>query len=222
MDDSLVDGVKRSIMDELSPLDNFLEFQNRVQSYSLDMLREVGKRSSFPRLPLIKELDFCNVVGQRLAKHVIRQQVVKYILKRSVEAEYGNTRQPLSMIFAGPSGNGKTELAMRLAKLLNKPGDDTFLKIDCGKLTTSHEIFGMSGAYYGSREGSALNNFVLRMSQKPESVGIVLLDEIEKAGEDEIPGLYQVFDKSEWTTKRWPKERLGILKLYRASTLSSS
>ena len=175
----------------------------RVQSYSFDILRKVAKQSAFPRLPLIKELDFStNVVGQRLAKHVVRQQVVKYILKRKVDAENGRNSQPLSLIFSGPSGNGKTELAMRLAELMNKPGDDAFLKIDCGKLTTAHEVFGMSGAYYGSKEGSALNNFVLRMSKRPESIGIVLLDEIEKAGEDVIHGLYQVIDKAEWTNKK--------------------
>lgn len=200
---------KHLVMKELSPLDYFIDFQQRVQSYSLDMLREVGKRCAFPRIPLIKELDVSNVVGQRLAKHVIRQQVVKYILKRSVEDEHGCTRQPLSMIFAGPSGNGKTELAMRLAQLLNQPGEDSFLKIDCGKLTTSHEVFGMSGAYYGSREDSALNNFVLRMSQRPESVGVVLLDEIEKAGEDVIYGLYQVIDKAEWTNKKMSEGKDG-------------
>lgn len=210
VDDGSYARVKQLILKEISPLDYFIEFQLRVQSYSLDMLREVGKQSAFPRLPLIKELDFStSVMGQRLAKHVVRQQVVKYILKRKSEGGYGSNSQPLSLIFAGPSGNGKTELAMQLAELMNKPGDDAFLKIDCGKLTTSHEVFGMSGAYYGSKEGSALNNFVLRMSMRPDAVGIVLLDEIEKADEDVIYGLYQVIDKAEWTNKKLAEGRDG-------------
>jgi ATP-dependent Clp protease ATP-binding subunit ClpA len=111
-------------------------------------------------------------------------------------------RQPLSLIFAGPSGNGKTELAHWLARLLNKPSDDFYIKIDCGKLSNAGEIFGMSGAYRGAEQGSALNNFVLRMSLELQAVGIVLLDEIEKASQDVIHALYQVIDKGEWTNKR--------------------
>jgi ATP-dependent Clp protease ATP-binding subunit ClpA len=60
----------------------------------------------------------------------------------------------------------------------------------------------MSGAYQGAKEGSALNNFVLRMSLVPDAMGIVLLDEIEKANQSVIHALYQVIDKGEWTNKR--------------------
>jgi ATP-dependent Clp protease ATP-binding subunit ClpA len=85
---------------------------------------------------------------------------------------------------------------------MNKPGDDSsFLKVDCGKLTDAKEMFGMSGAYQGAYEGSALNNFILRMSLDPHALGIVLLDEIEKAQKGVIHGLYQVIDKGEWTNK---------------------
>jgi len=59
----------------------------------------------------------------------------------------------------------------------------------------ANEIFGMSGAYHGSKQGSALNNFVVRMSSEPRSIGVVLLDEIEKAHQEVITSLYQVLDK---------------------------
>jgi len=226
---------KRSLlMADLSPLDYFIEFQNYVVSYKIDLLRKVGKENSFPRLCLIKELDFSNIIGQRLAKQMIRQAMVNYIWNRDAKDGLCHTRQPLSMIFAGPSGNGKTglfaqvsmcrgcwggfdltssflflitreyiELAMWLAKLMNKPSDDEyFIKVDCGKLSDDKEIFGMSGPYQGAVQGSALNNFVLRLSCEPHSLGIVLLDEIEKASQGVIHGLYQVIDKGEWTNKR--------------------
>jgi hypothetical protein len=62
--------IKELLLREISRLDYFIEFQMRVQSYLLDILRKVAKQSGFPRLPLIKELDFStNMVGQRLAKH---------------------------------------------------------------------------------------------------------------------------------------------------------
>ena len=110
-------------------------------------------------------------------------------------------KRPLSMIFAGPSGVGKTELAEFLANLLNKPQNNAYIKIDCGKLSSHTEVFGKSRAYQGAEQGSTLNDFILSMSSKPDAIGVVLLDEIEKAMSDVVTGLYQVLDKGEWTNK---------------------
>eukprot|EP00956_Cyclotella_meneghiniana_P031527 scaffold83063_cov37-Cyclotella_meneghiniana.AAC.2 len=172
----------------LSPLPYFIDFQKYVASYDLQKLKQIGKLAKFTRVCLVKELDFSPViVGQRLAKSIIRQAIVSYIHSRS------STPQPLSMIFAGSSGNGKTELARYLSDLINKPGSSGsyFHKCDCGKLSNAHELFGMSGAYYGSEAGSALNNFIVKMSTEPQSIGIVLLDEVEKAEREVITALYQ-------------------------------
>lgn len=191
------------ILQEISPLDYFFSFQKHVSGYNIEVLRKIGKENAFRRLPLIKELDFSDIIGQRLAKQMIRSAMVNHIWHRDAkQVALCRNIPPLSMIFAGPSGNGKTELAIWLSKLMNKPEDDFFIKVDCGKMTHASEIFGLSGAYQGAYEGSALNNFVLRMSSEPGALGIVLLDEIEKASQDVIHGLYQVIDKGEWTNKQ--------------------
>lgn len=75
---------------------------------------------------------------------------------------------------------------------------DLFLKIDCTQLRDATELFGLAGAYQGAHSGSALNNFVVMMSSKPKNVGVVLLDEIEKADKSVVKGLYQVIDKGMW------------------------
>lgn len=191
------------LMKDLSPLDYFLEFQNYVSSYRVDKLKEIGKDTGLKRICLIKELDFCDIIGQRLAKQMIRQAVVFHVCNHfGKKSGMFSARHPLSMVFAGPSGNGKTELAKMLAQLMNKPNDDYFIKVDCGKLTDATEVFGKSGAYQGAQHGSALNNFVLKMSLEPQALGIILLDEIEKANQGVIHALYQVIDKGEWTNKR--------------------
>ena len=195
------DAVCQLFLAEISPLDYFFDFQRSVKSYKLDMLRRIGAKSQFPRLPYIKELDFCDIVGQRMAKEIVRSEVVRFIWDRITESKQTPGKQPLSLIFAGPSGVGKTELASNLAKLMNRPGpegnpgSDHFLKVDCGKMTDAWELFGLSGAYQGATQGSALNNFILRKSRERGSLGIVLLDEIEKAGQGVIHALYQVLDK---------------------------
>lgn len=134
----------RKLIDDLSPLNYFLEFQNHVAAYRLDLLRKMGKDAGVPRLCLIKELDFSDIVGQRLAKQLIRQSVVSHLSHFTSQKKGGMcfVRHPLSMIWAGPSGNGKTELARWLSKLMNKPSDDFFIKVDCGKLNDATEIFG--------------------------------------------------------------------------------
>lgn len=195
--------IKKLIEEEISPLDYFFAFQRNIQAYNLECLEAIGKDVGLPRLMLIKELDFGNIIGQRLAKHMIKQEIVHYMWHRTLnDADFCAVKHPLSFIFAGPSGNGKTELAEELARLLNKPNDDAFHKVDCGKLRNSNEVFGMSGAYRGSYQGSALNNFVVRIAQDPGKFGVVLLDEIEKADKTVIHALYQVIDKGEWTNKK--------------------
>jgi energy-coupling factor transporter ATP-binding protein EcfA2 len=196
------DGHQKDFLEDVSPLDYFFHFQEAVQTYKLDLLQSIGTESKFPRLGLIKELDFSDIVGQRLAKQIIREEVVQHVWNRGPNDGMLKAQQPLSMIFAGPSGNGKTELAKQLATIMNKPEDNCFIKVDCGKLSRMEEVFGLSGAYQGASEGSALNNFVIQMSEKKESLGIVLLDEIEKAKQCVIHGLYQVIDKGEWTNKK--------------------
>jgi hypothetical protein len=103
----LDDPGEEAILSELSPLDYFFEFEKNVQTYKLDRLRDIGMASAFPRLCLLKELDFSDIIGQRLAKQMIREEVVRHIWNRSTKKEVCSKQQPLSMIFAGPSGNGK-------------------------------------------------------------------------------------------------------------------
>jgi len=98
-------------------------------------------------------------------------------------------------------------MARWLSYLLNKPSADDdgyFHKVDCGKLSDAAEIFGKSGYWQGAEQGSSLNNFVHRMSieDNRDSIGVVLLDEIENADRDVIHALYQVLDKGEWTNKK--------------------
>lgn len=59
---------RSEFMESLSPLEYFIEFQSHVASYGLAKLRSIGKRKRCPRVCLLKELDFSDIIGQRLAK----------------------------------------------------------------------------------------------------------------------------------------------------------
>jgi len=98
------------------------------------------------------------------------------ILKVAALNIRSNKSKPAGIyMFAGPSGVGKTELAITLSGALEVP----ILKINMGEYGLEQDVtklIGTSPGYVGYQEGGVLTNFV---SQNKRSV--ILLDEVEKA-----------------------------------------
>jgi len=127
------------------------------------------------------------VVGQEHALSIISEKL------RTTKAGIGNPNQPMGVFLCvGPSGVGKTELALAIADLLF--GGDQFLTtINMSEFMESHTVSQLKGSppgYVGYGEGGVLTEAV---RQHPYSV--VLLDEVEKAHPDVMNLFYQVFDK---------------------------
>ncbi len=127
------------------------------------------------------------VVGQDHALKIISEKL------RTSRAGLGNPDQPMGVFLCvGPSGVGKTELALAIAHLLF--GGDRFLTtINMSEFMEKHTVSQLKGSppgYVGYGEGGVLTEAV---RQHPYSV--VLLDEVEKAHPDVMNLFYQVFDK---------------------------
>lgn len=127
------------------------------------------------------------VVGQDHALSIIAEKL------RTSKAGLGNPLQPMGVFLCvGPSGVGKTELALSIADLLF--GGDRFLTtINMSEYMEAHTVSQLKGSppgYIGYGEGGVLTEAV---RQHPYSV--VLLDETEKAHPDVMNLFYQVFDK---------------------------
>lgn len=131
---------QENIISELSPLAYFFAFKSSVLGYKIQLVQKIGKQVNVPRLSLLDELIISKILGQRLAKTIIREEAISYFWVRYNEKGVASIRHPLSMMFCGPSGNGKTELVFELAELLNRPGDKAVLKIDGGKIKNSNEF----------------------------------------------------------------------------------
>ena len=86
-------------------------------------------------------------------------------------------KKPLVLVFAGPSGHGKTELARRLGHLLSLELE----VVDCTIFSREMELFGPRHPYVGAERGTPLNNF---LAKNHEQRGIVFLDEFEKTSPD--------------------------------------
>ena len=100
-------------------------------------------------------------------------------------------RKPVSFIFVGSTGVGKTELVKRLAEdLFHAP--ESLIRLDMSEFMEKHSvsrIIGSPPGYVGYDEAGQLTEKIRR---KPYSV--VLFDEIEKAHPDVLNILLQILD----------------------------
>ncbi|MBN1614718.1 MAG: ATP-dependent Clp protease ATP-binding subunit ClpA [Deltaproteobacteria bacterium] len=108
---------------------------------------------------------------------------------RRSRAGFGDQNKPIaSLLFAGPTGVGKTELARQLAATMGIP----LIRYDMSEYQEKHTVSRLVGAppgYVGYEEGGLLTEAIRK---SPHAV--LLLDEIEKAHQDIFNTLLQVMD----------------------------
>ncbi|MDJ0838741.1 MAG: type VI secretion system ATPase TssH [Acidobacteriota bacterium] len=112
---------------------------------------------------------------------------------KSSKARVNNPDTPIGVFLCvGPSGTGKTEMALTLADALFG-GERYAIQINMSEYQEKHTLSRLIGSppgYVGYGEGGVLTEAV---RQRPYSV--VLLDEVEKGHPDVMNLFYQVFDK---------------------------
>lgn len=104
-------------------------------------------------------------------------------------------KSPLVLMFAGPSGHGKTELARKLGDLLSLE----MINVDCTSKSDEREMFGARSPYYGCGNGSPLNNFLARLAG---TRSLVFLDEFEKTTSVVHQTLLLPFQTGEYEDRR--------------------
>ncbi|MGX7616561.1 ATP-dependent Clp protease ATP-binding subunit ClpA [Escherichia fergusonii] len=141
--------------------------------------------------------DTLKSLGDRLKMLVFGQDKAIEALTEAIKmsrAGLGHDHKPVgSFLFAGPTGVGKTEVTVQLAKALGIE----LLRFDMSEYMERHTVSRLIGAppgYVGFDQGGLLTDAVIK---HPHAV--LLLDEIEKAHPDVFNILLQVMDNGTLT-----------------------
>ena len=165
-----------------------------------DLLNVVEIWTGIPATDLsVGDLENLSGLKERISSRIIGQDeavsaVVRAVRRKRAGVSYRNN--PVSMIFAGPTGVGKTELVKVLAADLFKQ-PESLIRLDMSEFMEKHSvsrIIGSPPGYVGYDEAGQLTEKIRR---RPYSV--VLFDEIEKAHPDVLNVLLQILDDGKIT-----------------------
>ncbi len=149
----------------------------------------------------IKEEEFQRLsqLESRLKKHIVGQDEAVAAVAAAIRRNrvgISPKHKPVSFIFVGSTGVGKTELVKQLADdLFNAP--ESLIRLDMSEFMEKHSVSRIVGSppgYVGYDEAGQLTEKIRR---KPYSV--VLFDEIEKAHPDVLNVLLQILDDGQIT-----------------------
>ena len=162
----------------LEHLANVIELWTKIPASQI-------QEREYQRLARLEERLKQHIIGQDEAVHAVSSAI------RRGRVGISPKRKPVSFIFVGSTGVGKTELVKQLAHdLFNTP--ESLIRLDLSEFMEKHavsRIIGSPPGYVGYDEAGQLTEKIRR---KPYSV--ILFDEIEKAHPDVLNILLQILD----------------------------
>ena len=174
---------------------------NRYQVTNADILEVVSDKTNIPIDDLkLQDFDKVKLVKTKLKDQVFGQDSqIEHIYKSLIRAKAGfrNPNKPIcSMLYAGPTGVGKTMTAKIIAETLfvNK---NNFITIDMSEYTDKtavNKLVGSSPGYIGFDKGGVLTE---KVRKNPYS--LILFDEIQKADQDVLYSLLQILEEGKIT-----------------------
>lgn len=182
------------VIDEAGARSRLMPISKRKKTVNVaDIESVVARIARIPEKTVsASDRDVLRSLGDRLKMLVFGQSQAIEALTEAIKmsrAGLGHDRKPVgSFLFAGPTGVGKTEVTVQLAKAM----DIELLRFDMSEYMERHTVSRLIGAppgYVGYDQGGLLTDAVIK---HPHSV--VLLDEIEKAHPDVFNLLLQVMD----------------------------
>lgn len=145
-------------------------------------------------------------IADKLSERVVGQDDAIEIISDAIQRSRAGMNDPskpiASMIFLGPTGVGKTELAKALSEFMFDT-EEAMIRLDMSEYMEKHTVSRLLGAppgYVGYDEGGQLTDAVRR---RPYSV--LLFDEMEKAHPDVFNIMLQMLDDGQVTDSKGTK-----------------
>ena len=158
-----------------------------------DVIKVVSRKSNVPIFEL-KEIDKKDIVNfeKSLKKKIIgNEKNIDELIKiyKKLKLGFKDDNMCYSMLFVGPSGVGKTELA----KLFSHKISNSVIRIDMSEYSESHTISKLIGSPAGYVGYDDNKNILEKVKDNPFSV--IIVDELEKAHPNIINLFYQILDE---------------------------
>lgn len=170
---------------------------NLSQRYVLCKANELGRQTSRMkdiamehRITALFETPY-HIIGQMSATEQVLHCITDYFMFCE--------KTPLVLLFTGPSGHGKTELAKQMGDLLSLD----LLSVDCTEMQEETDVFGPKSPYQGWERGSRLNNY---LADKAGQRSVVFLDEFEKTTEEVRNAMLLPFESGYYKDRRDGKD----------------
>lgn len=191
------------VLSLLDTLGSILKRERKSEADKNDLISLVSNRTGIPQENLlIDTAKIVNTLPEVLDRSIVGQKSAKERISRIFARKFSSkpVGKPLaSMIFAGPTGTGKTETAKKLASFLfGSP--DRMVVFDMSEFQEPHSVSKLIGAppgYSGYDDGGKLTEAFRR-----EPYQLLLLDEIEKADPKVLTVLLQILEEGRITDTR--------------------